>query len=198
MKKLFHFLHFANKGFSLIETAISLLIFTTLSVSLMSLFKISCKTQEIKTIKSHEEIVCNSLKLFYESHRRLPAPSQNDSGYEIDANNSTEIIVGYIPYKTLGILHDEACDNRGQLLTYAVNKYDCIEFNDKSGVDAESLKKIFSKTKLILDSNGKTEEIYFALTTNKNKIHQNNGNVTVAKNALTISMSQNAFLGMIK
>jgi len=198
MKKLLYFLRFENRGFSLIETAISLLIFTTLSVSLMSLFKISCKTQEIKTIRSHEEIICNSLKLFYEANKRLPAPSLNDSGCEVDAENSANIIVGYIPYKTLGILYDEACDNKGQLLTYAVNKYDCMDLGSNPSIDAESLKKFFSESRLLLDSHGKTEEVYFALTTNRKQIHQNKWNVTVEKNSRTTGMSQNAFLGMIK
>lgn len=195
-----------QKGFSLIESAIAVLVLSTISISITSLFKVTRATYENQKIQSHELLVKNALQIFYKNNERMPYPSPDNSGVEINDKaqlKGDDILVGYIPYKTLGITHDEASDAKGNIMTYVVHKYDCLaieksEFDDTSTIDTSSLKNLFAKSKLMLSSNGNDTEIYFAIMPRNLKLQRSGANTIIAKNGKTFAMSKNAFLNETK
>ena len=209
MKKNLSFFNFKKlnqKGFSLIESAIAVLVLSTISISITSLFKVTRATYENQKIQSHELLVKNALQIFYKNNERMPYPSPDNSGVEINDKaqlKGDDILVGYIPYKTLGITHDEASDAKGNIMTYVVHKYDCLaieksEFDDTSTIDTSSLKNLFAKSKLMLSSNGNDTEIYFAIMPRNLKLQRSGANTIIAKNGKTFAMSKNAFLNETK
>lgn len=209
MKKNLSFFNFKKlnqKGFSLIESAIAVLVLSTISISITSLFKVTRATYENQKIQSHELLVKNALQIFYKNNERMPYPSPDNSGVEINDKaqlKGDDILVGYIPYKTLGITHDEASDAKGNIMTYVVHKYDCLaieksEFDDTSTIDTSSLKNLFAKSKLMLSSNGNDTEIYFAIMPRNLKFQRSGANTIIAKNGKTFAMSKNAFLNETK
>ena len=209
MKKNLSFFNFKKldqKGFSLIESAIAVLVLSTISISITSLFKVTRATYENQKIQSHELLVKNALQIFYKNNERMPYPSPDNSGVEINDKaqlKGDDILVGYIPYKTLGITHDEASDAKGNIMTYVVHKYDCLaieksEFDGTSTIDTSSLKNLFAKSKLMLSSNGNDTEIYFAIMPRNLKLQRSGANTIIAKNGKTFAMSKNAFLNETK
>lgn len=195
-----------QKGFSLIESAIAVLVLSTISISITSLFKVTHATYENQKIQSHELLVKNALQIFYKNNERMPYPSPDNSGIEINDKaqlKGNDILIGYIPYKTLGITHDEASDAKGNIMMYVVHKYDCLaiaksEFDDTATIDISSLKNLFTKSKLILSSNGNDTEIYFAIMPRNLKLQKSGTNTFVEKNGKTLAMSKNAFLNETK
>jgi len=206
MKKIFNFLNFvrSEQGFSLIESAISVLVLSTVSISVMSLFKISMLTYENQKIQSHELFVKNALQEFYKNNKRMPRPSFDNSGIEnYTANTNSDILTGYIPYKTLEITADEASDTKGHIMTYTVSKYDCIDvsqngLDDTPTIDNVSLKNLFAKSRLFMSTNGNNAEIYFAIMPQNIKLQKSGANIFITKNSKILAMSKNAFLNGIK
>ena len=207
MKKIIffiNFLKFNNKGFSMIETAIAVLVLSTITISITSLFKISYTNYENQKIQSNELLVKNALQIFYKNNERMPSPSTDNSGTECDCEiTNSDILVGYIPYKTLGITIDEASDAKGNVMKYVVHKYDCFaseksEFDANSTIDQSSLKNLFSKSKIIFSSKENKSEVYFAIMPRNLTLQKSGNNTIIAKNGRILAMSKNAFLGSAK
>ncbi len=111
-----------NKGFSLIEVSIALVIMgivATLSTSVFHHFSDSHKT---KVTKEKQETLLKVLAQFALLNKRLPNAADPKALLDKFGEESN-LTVGLIPYRTLGISEAMAKDDYGNYFTYAMQPF---------------------------------------------------------------------------
>ena len=107
-----------NKGFSLIEIALCLLIIGILGSQLFPTLKSSINLKRQSATEQKQKTVVLSLAGYVRRYYKLPFPATPASlGVSMDG-----LTVGIVPYQTLGIDESFAKDGCGQYMTYATNQ----------------------------------------------------------------------------
>jgi prepilin-type N-terminal cleavage/methylation domain-containing protein len=130
---------YREKGFTLIEMGIVLLIAGLILGSLSALFAPYIHYVQKNSTDTRMEKVSNSLALFAQNYGRLPCPadpaaisepfgaprrsgSDGSNVAQFDCGNSSESnYVGIIPFRALGLTEDQARDGYGNFFTYAAS-----------------------------------------------------------------------------
>lgn len=146
------FLHH-SQGFSLIEVAIAMIIFSICLGGMLTILQHNHLSQQAVTTNTHQTTLIKALNRFYSHHGRLPCPStpQADNGFELGRCSGSHQQIGIVPYKTLGIPASTIKDGYGHHFTYAVSETATIH---DSGLD----RTLTSNTLKVLDAAGRAYE----------------------------------------
>jgi type II secretory pathway pseudopilin PulG len=147
------------KGFALLELAIALCVIGTLSAIIIPTIKTAVSYSRLTRTSKAIELAIRSLAIFIKVHDRLPYPAVDGTGLERKADQP---VVGFIPYKTLGLDANSVRDGFGNLLHYAAEPDVCIAIL-KGSINPKHLDflraTIHSHIKILLEDN--SEAIYF-------------------------------------
>lgn len=102
-----------QKGFSLLEVAIGLLILGFVMLALQGVFKSLIDTNNIVKEKSNIESIEKSLQMYLQVNLRLPCPdgSVNGDGVGDYSSGVCAVTEGYLPYSDIGTISRDAWGN---------------------------------------------------------------------------------------
>ncbi len=101
-----------QKGFSLLEVAIGILILGFVMLALEGVFKLLMDTNNIVKEKSNIESIEKSLKMYLQVNLRLPCPDVSGDGIaDYSSSGSCAVTEGYLPYSDIGSISRDAWGN---------------------------------------------------------------------------------------
>ena len=104
------------KAFSLLETAITLAILGLLTSIIFPIYKIISHYKEKITNEEKYNYIRTSMQSYLLRHGKLPFAADQEG------ISKPNMLIGFIPYKTLGIKKSYMFDAKNNFFTYAVNK----------------------------------------------------------------------------
>ena len=127
-----------ESGFSLVEMAIVVFIIGLLTAGAMSMLRPYLEMSQANLTRKKLENISLALSNFAQVYGRLPCPAAPSPGAEIygtprksgtdgdevaehDCGTTIGSQIGIIPFRALGLDEDQARDNYGNLITYAVS-----------------------------------------------------------------------------
>ncbi len=108
-----------QKGFSLLEVAIAILILGIVLLGFQGLFKLVYDTDNIMEEKAYIQDIQKSLKTYLQVNLRLPCPDIDGDGKEDTVSGRCESDEGYLPYNDVGTRSKDAWDHS---YFYTVNR----------------------------------------------------------------------------
>lgn len=148
-----------HRGSLLLEIAIGLSVLGVISGFFVTKSIMMSRVGREQTTKNNIEIVASALATYLAANKRLPRPtafSQASSsplknGFE---SNDKNCAVGYVPFRTLGIIEKNAKDGQGRYLIYAVDpeltdNFDSIYFDRRMAEESLTIPRYFCDTNFI-------------------------------------------------
>ncbi len=117
-----------NKGFSLIELSIALIVIGLMTGTAIELYRLQQKQRFLDNNANSFAILDRVMKDFYFENNRYPCPadltkSTADDDYgEEDCTSANPVLIGGVPFKNLKIPASVALDSWSHKITYAVTK----------------------------------------------------------------------------
>ena len=139
-----------NRGFSLLELAVVLVIIGTIAGLSVSVGVTQMAAAEISSTKQQLNNLKRAMLLFHEKQGRFPCPADGDvevtnTNYGVEAatncatttpSSITETngnLIGSVPFKTLGVSEEETIDPWGYRVSYIIDKAQTETINLSAG-----------------------------------------------------------------
>lgn len=108
-------------AFSLIEVAVVLIILGVILGLTIPLVTSSHKISQHKTTESHQHQVVQAIAAYVLQHSKFPGAAAQSDG-KISPCHPSDICMGYVPYRDLGLPESVARDGHGHWMSYAVHR----------------------------------------------------------------------------
>jgi prepilin-type N-terminal cleavage/methylation domain-containing protein len=114
------------KGFTLIEASVALVVVGLLLGSLLPLIKVMYERSGNTATQNNMIEVEQAIQAYTDNHGALPCPADDDSGVSSDCAPtdyeaiSDTVLIGSIPWQTLGLAEQYGRDSKGKPLNYQV------------------------------------------------------------------------------
>lgn len=105
-------------AFSLIEAAFAILLIGIFSSMLIPYYHALNARQNLQVTQLRANYIRKAIEGYVMRHGFLPSAASDTNG-----NESSNLIRGYVPYKTLGISKNYIYDAKGKLFSFIVNEY---------------------------------------------------------------------------
>lgn len=131
-----------NKGFTLLELSIVLLIASMLATFSVGIGKFFLEQNKIRATQIKLRTIANALDIYLIQHNQLPCPAglKKSTGVALDSCSSSDttngvyvnndVARGWVPYKDLGLTPDAVYDEWNNKIVYSVPVVMLSDFNE--------------------------------------------------------------------